>query len=176
MNYIKKYVLLSMCLFIITFFISACTSNKITPEVNTTNNDTKETGSFKKGGFMYSDYWVALECPNAGHPSGSIDSLWSTYYKDEAGENVNVNFFGIEGDLDSHIEEVTKGGNEVNEGVLWDNECYFYSGDLTVALIPLGKHNYFQITFEHEDGKVIESSNIPDSFYMKLTRVYVDEE
>lgn len=43
MNYIKKYVLLSMCLFIITFFISACTSNKITPEVNTKSNDTKET-------------------------------------------------------------------------------------------------------------------------------------
>jgi len=42
-----------------------------------------EKGSIKKGSFMYSDYWIDLGCPNIGHPSGSIDSLWSTYYENE---------------------------------------------------------------------------------------------
>ena len=43
------------------FFTTACTANKMPLESDTDIYDTKETGSFKKGGFMYSDYWVALE-------------------------------------------------------------------------------------------------------------------
>ena len=171
-----KKIIMYICLFSIMFFTTACTANKMPLESDTDIYDTKETGSFKKGGFMYSDYWVALECPYAGHPSGSIDSLWSTYYEDETGESVNVDFFGMEGDLENHIEELAVGGNEVTKGILWDNECYFYTGDSIDALISLGKNNYLQITFKREDGNLIEISSIPDTFYLKLTKVYVDEE
>lgn len=176
MNYIKKFVVLFMCLIITTFFITACTSNKITSKVNTNSNNAKETGSFKKGGFMYSDYWVNLECQNAGHPSGSIDSLWSTYYKDENGESVDVDIFGIEGNSDSFIDELTTKGIKVSEGVLWDNECYFYTSDMTVAIIPLGKNDYLQILFEHEDGLLVEIADIPDTFILEITQVYLREE
>lgn len=171
-----KKIILYICLFAIMLFTTACTANKMPLESDTDIYDKKETGSFKKGGFMYSDYWVALECPYAGHPSGSIDSLWSTYYEDETGESVNVDFFGMEGDLEKYIEELTVGGNEVTKGILWENECYFYTGDSIDALISLGKNNYLQITFKREDGNVIEISSIPDTFYLKLTQVYVDEE
>ena len=171
-----KKIVISLYLICSALFTTACSTTDIAQKVNTTISEEGETGSFKKGGFMYSDYWVALECPYAGHPSGSIDSLWSTYYEDETGEIVNVDFFGMEGDLENHIEELAVGGDKVTKGILWDNECYFYTGDSIDALISLGKNNYLQITFKREDGNVIEISNIPDTFYLKLTKVYVDEE
>ena len=67
---------------------------------------------------MYSDYWIDLECPNTGHPSGSIDSLWSTYYEDQTGEQVDFDSFGMEGDFDSLINELAVSGIEVTKGVL----------------------------------------------------------
>ncbi len=125
---------------------------------------------------MYSDYWIDLECPNTGHPSGSIDSLWSTYYMNEADERVDVNIYGIEGDLGSLIDELTTSGIEVSEGVLWHNECYFYIDEMTVALIPLGNFNYLQIIFGNKDGVVVDSSSIPNTFTMNITQVYVRED
>ncbi len=173
---IHKKISCYLCVICISLVTTACTSNNLTPKGNTEIYEEKETGSFKKGGFMYSDYWIDIECPNTGHPSGSIDSLWSTYYKAKTGEQVDVDIFGMEGDLGSLINELAVSGIEVSEGVLWDNECYFYIDAMTVALIPLGKNNYLKIEFEHENGVVVENSSIPDTFYMKITQVFIRDE
>ena len=171
-----KIIAIFLFPFCIVLFTTACTSKNISPEANTGIYEEKENGSFKKGGFMYSDYWIDLECPNTGHPSGSIDSLWSTYYEDQTGEQVDVNIFGMQGDFDSLINELVVSGIEVTKGVLWNNDCYFYIDDMTVAIIPLGKKDYLQITFGDSDGVVIDSSSIPNTFTMNITQVYVREE
>lgn len=171
-----KKIVISLYLICIAFLTTACSTRDITSKANTAISEEGEQGSFKKGGFMYSDYWIDLECPNTGHPSGSIDSLWSTYYEDEKGEQVDVDIFGMEGDLGSLIDELAANGFEVSKGVLWDNECYFYIDEITVALIPLGNKNYLQIEFEHEDGVVIENSSIPDTFTMKITLAFLRDE
>ena len=47
---------------------------------------------------------------------------------------------------------------------------------MTVAIIPLRKKDYLQITFGDSDGVVIDSSSIPNTFTMNITQVYVREE
>ena len=173
-----KKIVISLYLICIALFTTACSTSDITPKVNTAISEEGEKGSFKKGGFLFSDYWIDLECPYSGHPHGDVsgDSLWSTYYEAENGERVDVDIFGIEEDSDSFIDELIKSGIEVSEDVLWDNDCYFYTDDVTVAVIPLGKKDYLQIVFEHNDGLIVESSSIPDTFTLEVTQVYLREE
>ena len=132
---IGKKISVYLIIFCIAFFATACTSNNITQEANTEIIEEGEKGSFKKGGFMFSDYWISLECPYSGHPCGDVtgESLWSTYYEDENGERVELDIFGVEGNSDTLIDELAKNGIKVSKDVLWDNECYFYIDDVTVA-------------------------------------------
>jgi len=173
---IGKKISVYLIIFCIAFFATACTSNNITLEANAEIIEEGEKGSFKKGGFMFSDYWISLECPYSGHPSGTIDSLWSTYYNDENSVSVFVDIFGVEGNSDTLIDELANNGIKVSEDVLWDNECYFYTDDVTVAIIPLGKNDYLKIVFKHRDGLTVESSSIPDTFTLEVTQVYLREE
>ncbi|MBQ7833595.1 MAG: hypothetical protein IJ336_08480 [Lachnospiraceae bacterium] len=138
---------------------------------NTNIYDEPVTGAWKEGSFWCGDYIVELVCPEAGHPSGSADSDWSTGCELEDGTNVNVDFYAREGSLADRITEAEDAGMTVSEGMLWENPCYFYEDDvelITIALIEVDEGNYVEISFESWDEEVVPFDEIPDAFTMEV--------
>lgn len=134
---------------------------------NTKPQDEYVTGAWQEGMFWCGDYRVDLECPEAGHPSGSADSEWSTGCKLDDGTSVNVDFFSREGSVETRIAELENEGVTVEEGVLWENPCNFYMDDekiVTIVFIRADENNYVEIVFESWDGDAVPFEEIPDEF------------
>ncbi len=137
---------------------------------NTHIYDEPVTGAWKEGSFWCGDYTVNLVCPEAGHPSGSVDSDWSTGCELEDGTDVMVHFYAREGLLEDRIKEAEDAGMTVSEGVLWNNPCYFYEDDVefdTVTLIEVDENNYVEIIFSTWE-KAVPFEEIPDAFTLTI--------
>ena len=130
-----------------------------------------DTGAWKEGSFVYRGYWIVIEGPNAGCPSGEID--WSTHYDLEDGTKVNVNLTAKEGTLEDRIAEEAE-RMTVSEGILWDNSCYFYYDEeddgepITVALLEVGEENHLEIRFDSYEDEVVLFEEIPDTFALTI--------
>ena len=124
------------------------------------------TGAWESGTTYFNDYRIDITGPQVGHPDP--DSAWATYYVEDDGDDVNVNLLEKEGSLPDRIEELEAEGITVADGVLWENSCYFYVEEYTNAMIPLGEDCYLQVEFIHEDEKIVEPQQIPDTFTLKI--------
>lgn len=139
---------------------------------STEPEDEYVTGAWKDGMFWCGDYRINLECPEAGHPSGSADSEWSTGCKLDDGTSVIVDFFSREGFLEDRIAELENLGVSVEEDVLWENPCHFYHNDeenATIVFIKVDEHNYVEITFGTWEETDILFEDIPDVFKFTIT-------
>ena len=139
---------------------------------NTELVDENETGAWNNGMFWCGDYCVNLECPEAGHPSGVVDSEWSTGCKLDDGTSVNVDFFSREGFVEDRIAELENAGMIIEEGVLWENSCHFFRDEEENALIvfiKVDENNYIEITFKTRDETAILFGDIPDVFTLTIT-------
>lgn len=138
---------------------------------NAHSDDEYVTGAWKEGSFWCGDYQINLVCPEAGHPSGSMDSDWSTGCKLEDGTSVNVDFYSKEGSLEDRIAEIENEGIAVAEGVLWDNPCSFYVDDIelvTVVFMEVDSSNYIQVEFISWESEVVPFEDIPDEFTLEI--------
>ena len=152
-------------LIVITLLITGCSrTTKGSPKKDP--NEIMDTGAWESGTFYYDDYRIDITGPQVGHPDPY--SAWATYYKEDTGDDVNVNFLEKEGSLQDRIEELEAEQIPVNEGVLWENDCCFYVEEYTNAMISLGEDCYLQVEFIHEDGKIVEPEEIPDTFTLKI--------
>lgn len=155
------YLLLSLAILV---FAGCSQKNKSAPKEDP--NEILATGAWESGTFYYKDYRIDITGPQVGHPDP--DSAWATYYKEDDGDDVNVNFIEKEGSLQDRIEELEAEGLTVTEGVLWKNNCYFYVEENRSAMIPLGDDCYLQVEFIHESGTVVEPGQIPDTFTLTI--------
>ena len=129
------------------------------------------TGAWNDGMFWCGDYRVDLECPQAGHPSGAADSEWSTGYELDDGTDVNVDFFSREGAMEDRISELENQGFTVEEGILWENPCYFYVDKVefvTIAFIQADERNYIEVTFESWEEEIVPFDEITDEFTLTI--------
>lgn len=125
-----------------------------------------ETGAWETGTFYYDDYRVDIEGPKVGHPSPGTE--WSTFYELDNDTDVFVDFICIDGLLEDRISELENDGVEVTEGVIWDNDCYFYMDEVTNAMIKLGEGVYLQVELRTDDGETVEISEISDEFTLTI--------
>ena len=128
--------------------------------------DLTETGAWETGTFYYDDYRIDIEGPEVGHPSPGTE--WSTFYELDDDTDVFVDFICIDGSLEDRISELENEGVEVAEGVIWDNDCYFYMDEVTNAMIELGEDVYLQVELRTDDGEVVEISEISDEFALTI--------
>lgn len=166
-TYIKKKM--AQCVYIIGIFLllAGCTStdNKVVEEET---YDMPEKGSFLKGTLYYNDYKIDIQGPKTGHPSG--EALWATYYTESDGTDVTVDIYGRDGSLEDRIKELENEGKEVAEGVLWENKCYFYFDEATIAMIPLGENAYLQVELISDDGTIRECTRVPATFTLNIEK------
>lgn len=154
-------------IFIITtiLFLAGC-SPKIQGVPKEDPNEILATGAWEHGTLYFDDYRIDITGSQVGHPDP--DSDWATYYKEEDGTDVNVNFLEKEGSWQDRIEELEAEGITVTEGILWENNCYFYVEEYINAIIPLGEDCYLQVELIREDDTIVEPEEIPDTFTLKI--------
>lgn len=142
-----------------------------TPSEEPDIEDEYVTGAWNDGMFWCGDYRVDLECPQAGHPSGSADSEWSTGYELDDGTDVNVDFFSREGAMEDRISELENQGFAVEEGMLWENPCYFYVDEVefvTIAFIQADERNYIEVAFQSWEEEIVPFDEITDEFTLTI--------
>ncbi len=125
-----------------------------------------DTGAWDTGTFYYDDYRIDIEGPEVGHPSPGTE--WSTSYELDNDTDVFVDFICIDGSLEDRISELENEGVEVTEGVIWDNNCYFYMDEVTNAMIELGEGVYLRVEMRTDDSEVVEISEISDEFTLTI--------
>lgn len=146
-------------------------SENITSAEDLDSEDEYATGAWNDGMFWCGDYRVDIECPQAGHPSGAADSEWSTGYELDDGTDVNVDFFSREGSMEDRISELENQGFTVEEGILWENPCYFYVDEVefvTIAFIKADESNYIEVTFESWEEEIVPFDEITDEFTLTI--------
>ncbi len=125
-----------------------------------------ETGAWESGTFYYGDYRVDIEGPKVGHPSSGTE--WSTYYELDDDTDVFVDFICIDGSLEDRIYELENEDVEVSKGIIWGNDCFFYTDEHTNAMIELGEDVYLQVELRTDDGEIVEISEISDEFRLTI--------
>ena len=134
--------------------------------LSSTNEEEIIAVSSNSGTFYHGEYKIYMESSNTiGRP---LDSDWGSYYKTDDDINVDICFYFKDGFIGESISALEDAGKVVEESVLWGNDCYFYTDDVTTALIELGEDAYLQVDFISEDGVIVEITEIPDEFVLTI--------
>ena len=73
--------------------------------------------------------------------------------------------------MEDRISGLENQGFAVEEGMLWENPCYFYVDEVefvTIAFIQADERNYIEVTFQSWEEEIVPFDEITDEFTLTI--------